>query len=59
MVKIIENQDKKLYQCEECKLKYDSEEIAAKCQAWCREHKSCNLELIKYAVDIVNENSEQ
>ena len=40
----------KLYQCHECGLKYKEKEIADKCEAWCREHKSCNLEIIKYAV---------
>lgn len=49
MVKVI-NQNKELYQCEECGLKYESKEIAEKCQAWCSEHKSCNLDLIKYSV---------
>ncbi|MBI4085060.1 MAG: glucose-6-phosphate dehydrogenase [Candidatus Liptonbacteria bacterium] len=51
MVKIIQNKNQILYQCEECGLKYKSKEIAGKCQAWCSEHKSCNLDLIKYAVE--------
>jgi len=50
MVNVIKNKQKELYQCEECGLKYESKEIAEKCQAWCSEHKSCNLDLIKYAV---------
>jgi len=50
MVKIIKNQNQELYQCEECGLKYESKEIAEKCQAWCSEHKSCNLDIIKNAV---------
>jgi uncharacterized paraquat-inducible protein A len=45
-----EIQNEKLYQCPECGLKYRDPEIAKKCEAWCREHKSCNLEIIKYAV---------
>ena len=49
MVRIIKNQNKELYQCEECGFKYAKKEIAEKCQVWCREHKSCNLEIIKYA----------
>lgn len=40
----------KLYQCPECGLKYREKEIVEKCEAWCQEHKSCNLEIIKYAV---------
>lgn len=50
MVKVIINKNRKLYQCEECGFKYDNKEIAEKCQTWCKEHKSCNLEIIKYAV---------
>jgi hypothetical protein len=49
MVKVIKTHDKELYQCEECGLKYANKEIAKKCQSWCSEHKSCNLDLIKYA----------
>lgn len=50
MVRIVKNQNKELYQCEECDLKYESRDIAEKCQAWCSEHKSCNLDIIKYAI---------
>ena len=49
MVRIIKKQNKKLYQCEECGFKYKEWETAQKCQAWCKEHKSCNLDIIKYA----------
>lgn len=51
MVKIVQqnNNDKELYQCEECKLHYVEKKWAEKCEAWCREHKSCNLEIIAYA----------
>ncbi|MEM4255224.1 MAG: hypothetical protein QXR53_02750 [Candidatus Norongarragalinales archaeon] len=41
---------KTLFYCEECGLAYEEEAIAEKCQAWCSEHKSCNLEIIKHAV---------
>ncbi len=40
-----------LYKCPECDLHYEGEEIAKKCEAWRKEHKSCNLELIKYATE--------
>jgi len=49
MVKIINQNERILYQCEECKLLYKEREIAEKCEAWCKEHKSCNLDIIKYA----------
>ena len=41
--------DKKLYQCEECGFHYENKEWAEKCEAWCREHKSCNLEIVSHA----------
>ena len=50
MVKFIEEKNNNLYQCEECKLKCEKEEIAKRCEAWCKETKSCNLEIIQYAV---------
>lgn len=56
MVKIIKNQNIKLYRCEECGLKYESKEIAKKCQVWCREHKSCNLDLTNHAVENLTDN---
>jgi hypothetical protein len=40
----------KFWACEECKLKYRKKELAEKCEAWCKEHKSCNLEITKHAV---------
>lgn len=45
-----ENQ-KKLYRCNECGLHYRSETIAIKCEKWCKENKSCNLEIIKYSIE--------
>ncbi len=39
-----------IYRCSECSLGYKEKKIAEKCQAWCKEHKSCNLDLIKYAI---------
>ena len=50
MVKTIQQTGKELYQCEECGLKYAKKETAEKCQSWCKEHKSCNLEIIKDAI---------
>lgn len=38
-----------LHECPECHLKYKEEGWAEKCEAWCREHKSCNLEIIANA----------
>ena len=43
-------QKQDLYQCPECGLKYKEKKWADKCQAWCAKYKSCNLEIIKYAL---------
>jgi hypothetical protein len=32
-------------------LRYLTEDMAKKCEAWCVEHQSCNLDIIKYAVN--------
>ena len=38
-----------LYQCQECGFHYADKELAEKCEAWCREHKSCNIEITAHA----------
>lgn len=37
-------------QCRECKLFYADILLAKKCEKWCKRHKSCNLEITKYAI---------
>lgn len=39
-----------LYKCPECGLEYKEKEWAEKCEAWCKKHKSCNLEITKHAI---------
>lgn len=39
------------HQCKECGFHYRQKELALKCAAWCKEHKSCNLEIVKYAIE--------
>jgi len=41
---------KVLYTCEVCGLNYLEKSWVEKCEAWCKEHKSCNLEIITHAV---------
>jgi hypothetical protein len=38
------------FQCNECKMIYNSKNLAEKCEDWCKKNKSCNLSIIKYAV---------
>ncbi len=52
MVKQLTKGKNKYYQCEECKLFYKDENMAKKCQIWCKKHNSCNLDLIKYSVKV-------
>lgn len=44
----------KVFACPECGLEYKDADWAKKCAAWCQEHHSCNLEIIKHAIE--NEN---
>lgn len=39
-----------LYTCPECGFTYAESAWAEKCAAWCKEHKSCNIEITKHAV---------
>jgi hypothetical protein len=45
MVKVIQKENKELCQCEECGFHYESRKWAEKCQAWCKERKTCNIEI--------------
>lgn len=38
-----------IHQCPECGFHYREKEWAEKCEAWCKEHKSCNLEITAHA----------
>lgn len=49
MVKVVLKENRELYQCEECGFHYENREWAEKCEAWCREHKSCNIEITAHA----------
>lgn len=44
----------KPYKCPECKLLYKEKKWAKKCEAWCKEHKSCNLEITRHAEEVKN-----
>jgi hypothetical protein len=52
MVKEVEIKGKRLFRCEECNMYYSEKELAEKCEKWCAEHHSCNLEIIRNAIDI-------
>ena len=49
MVKVIQKENRELYQCKECGFYYEDREWALKCEEWCRSHQSCNLHIIQHA----------
>ena len=51
MVRKIQKNDGEYYECQECKLRYADEAWAEKCEVWCKEHHTCNLEIIEDAID--------
>ncbi len=59
MIKDKEQNVPNAYQCKECGLWYKDREIRKKCQAWCKEHKSCNLEIIKHSIKNMTNNNSQ
>jgi len=52
VVKEAKKDDKTLYVCEECGFAYEQKEWAEKCQRWCKQHQSCNLEITQHAVPL-------
>ena len=52
MVKELHKDDRTLYVCEACGFAYEQKEWAQKCQAWCQEYNSCNLEITQHALPV-------
>lgn len=50
MTKTIQKENKGLHQCEECGFQYVDKEWAEKCETWCKEHQSCNIEITSHVV---------
>ncbi|MBI2046825.1 hypothetical protein HYT26_01520 [Candidatus Pacearchaeota archaeon] len=50
MLKTIKKKNSAPYTCKICKLSYKDKRWADKCEAWCRNSKSCNLEITKHAI---------
>jgi predicted ATP-dependent serine protease len=57
MVREIKANGKTLYVCEACGFAYEQQEWAQKCQKWCEEHHSCNLDITKHAVPLADDDS--
>lgn len=43
--------EKELHKCPECGLHYEDKAWTKKCEAWCEEHHSCNLEITSHAIE--------
>lgn len=39
------------YECKKCKLLYKDKKWAEKCEEWCKEYKSCSLDITKHAIN--------
>jgi Zn finger protein HypA/HybF involved in hydrogenase expression len=52
--KIMVQEIKGKFQCEECEMLFEEKKWAQKCEEWCKEHKSCNIEIIKHAAGSKN-----
>ena len=46
------DEEASVFQCPECGLHYQDEIVAKQCEAWCREHKSCNLEITQLSLEV-------
>lgn len=40
------------YECPECGLHYESEDLMKQCSAWCAEYKSCNMLITQHSVEV-------
>lgn len=40
---------KNMYTCPECGFRYKEKQWADRCESWCKERHSCNLDIIKFA----------
>ena len=41
-----------VFKCEKCGYLYKEIEKAEECESWCKKHKSCNLQITKYAIKL-------
>ena len=50
MVKEAKYKGKKIYVCELCDFKYKERKWAKACEDWEKKYKSCNIKVIKHAI---------
>jgi hypothetical protein len=51
-MKIIEKESKNIINVKNADISIKQIELTNKCEAWCKEHKSCNLEIVKESVSV-------
>ncbi len=42
---------KQIYQCQECGLHYRKKGLAKQCEAFCKKHKACSMEIASQAIE--------
>jgi len=52
MAREIKKKGKKYFQCPVCSFYYKTNDLAQKCENFCKKHNSCSLEITKHAVEI-------
>lgn len=45
------NTEPKIYQCPECGLHYEDKSTAKRCEAFCKKHNGCSLEITSLSVE--------
>ena len=43
--------DKKIFRCPVCGLHYKDKAIAKRCEAYCKKHNGCSLEITKFSIE--------
>ena len=43
---------KAIYKCKECGFSYEDKEWKDKCEKWCKEHKTCSMEITKHSINL-------
>ncbi len=52
MVEEVKDKEKTLHICEACGFAYERKEWPEKCQNWCQEHQTCNIEITAHAITV-------
>jgi len=42
--------DNGIYYCKICGMRFKQNNWAQKCEDWCKEHNSCNIDIVRHAI---------